>query len=77
MLENTLCPECSGSMEMGFLADRGSYDAVRPGDWVEGEPEHSFWYGTKTQGKARYRISTLRCTSCGYLKFYAREKSED
>jgi hypothetical protein len=77
MFDKNVCPECSGSMEQGFLVDRTSYSSMNPGDWIEGEPEESFWTGTKTRGRARYRITSLRCTTCGYLKFYANEKSEE
>jgi hypothetical protein len=39
---------------------------------VEGQPEESIWTGTKTRGKHQVRITTYRCTGCGYLESYAK-----
>ncbi len=62
-------------MSEGFVADH-SYGTVLQSSWVEGEPERSFWGGTKTDGKMKMPISTLRCTGCGHLEFYARARAE-
>ncbi len=64
------CPKCTGNMEEGFLLDvtRG---ANRQATWVQGRPELSFWTGLKIKGKPQRRVTTLRCTRCGYLESYA------
>lgn len=67
------CPKCSSEMEAGCLADCVGGRAFVQGNWLEGAPEPSFWYGIKTKGKARLNVTTYRCTSCGYLESYANE----
>ena len=68
------CPMCEGSMERGFLIDRGHGNAPRVSSWVEGPPEHSFWLGLKLRGKSKYRVSADRCGRCGYLALFADER---
>lgn len=70
-MSHKTCPQCRGTMEEGFLVDRGHYDYVKPSDWIEGTPETSFWTGTKTKGKERHPVVAWRCESCGLLQFYA------
>jgi len=65
------CPKCQNAMEEGFIADK-TYGGVGTSTWVEGEPEKSFWTGTKTKGKRQVEISTCRCTNCGYMESYAK-----
>ncbi|KAA3663996.1 MAG: hypothetical protein DWQ04_07975 [Chloroflexi bacterium] len=57
-------------MELGYLSDVWK-GGIIPGTWIEGEPEKSFWTGTKVKGKRRLAISAFRCTECGYLELYA------
>jgi len=64
------CVKCAGDMEEGFILDLGQ-GAGLPADWVEGEPERSFWTGTKYTTKVRYRIRSYRCADCGFLESYA------
>jgi hypothetical protein len=59
-------------MTEGFIKDE-AHGAVRTSMWVEGPPEKSFWTGTKTYGKKQVRITSFRCTKCGYLESYARD----
>lgn len=66
------CLRCQGKMELGFVLDRGPHHVVRTQDWVQGEPERSFWSGIKTRGKDKYSVRTFRCERCGYLEAYAR-----
>jgi hypothetical protein len=66
-----LCPKCNGSMIQGFLMDRGHYNAVSVGEWVEGHPKKSFWVGTRAPKKNRKHIGAFRCSSCGYVELYA------
>ncbi len=70
------CGKCGGEMEEGFIADY-SFGTTTPSDWVEGEPVKSFWSGTKTSDKIRYRVRSLRCSQCGFLESYATEVSSD
>ncbi|HEX8921155.1 MAG TPA: hypothetical protein VF766_06735 [Pyrinomonadaceae bacterium] len=65
------CQKCQHEMEEGFIADV-TYGAVVTSKWIEGEPEKSFWTGTKTKGKRHVEILTFRCTNCGYLESYAK-----
>jgi len=58
-------------MEPGFLIDRGHLNALETAQWVEGEPEKSFWTGLKTKGRDRHPVTTYRCERCGYLESYA------
>ena len=67
------CLRCHGPMEPGFVLDRGHHSTIRTQDWIEGEPEPSFWHGLKTKGKEKHTVRTFRCERCGYLESYARE----
>lgn len=72
---NTKCPKCGSAMEEGFVLDRGDHLTVHAADWVEGEPDHSFFGGVTASGKRRYALTSYRCTRCGYLESYAREEN--
>lgn len=65
------CPKCSKEMEEGFIAD-ATYGGVVTSKWVEGEPEKSFWTGTKTKGKRQVEVHSFRCPNCGFLESYAK-----
>lgn len=41
--------------------------------WVAGQPEPSFWTGTKVRDKEQRRLTTYRCPQCSYLESYAAE----
>jgi DNA-directed RNA polymerase subunit RPC12/RpoP len=71
------CSKCAGRMEEGFIPDYGHFEIVRTARWVEGKPEKSFWTGTKIGGKREINISAYRCTSCGYMEFYAIEETSE
>jgi hypothetical protein len=58
-------------MAPGFLLDRGHHNQGKVGQWVEGQPERSFWFGLKLSDRERYPISTMRCERCGFLELYA------
>jgi hypothetical protein len=58
-------------MEPGFIVDKAHANALSLAEWVEGEPERSFWTGLKTKGHEKYFVRTYRCTRCGYLESYA------
>ena len=68
------CPKCAGRMEEGFTVDRGHGNHPRRQGWVRGDPVRS-WLGAgilRVRGKEISDVTTLRCTSCGYLESYAR-----
>jgi hypothetical protein len=58
-------------MEPGLLLDKGHHSSLNVSEWLEGEPEKSFWTGLKTKGKERFAVRTFRCPKCGYLESYA------
>ena len=72
---NPRCPECGGPMHDGILADATQGGYTQP-MWVEGAPERSIWTGLKLKGRDRWHVATYRCTDCGFLKSYARERIE-
>lgn len=63
-------------MEPGFILDRGHANAGQEQQWVQGEPERSFWVGIKTRGRAIFTVHSFRCGRCGYLELYANEPGE-
>ena len=65
------CPKCRTPMEPGLLLDKGHHSSLNISEWLEGEPEKSFWTGLKTKGKERLPVRTFRCPKCGYLESYA------
>lgn len=68
---NACCPKCDGPMEEGFLLGRGLNDMAGSQQWMKGPPETSYWAGIKLLGKQTLVVTTLRCTSCGFLESYA------
>lgn len=67
------CAKCGGDMEEGFvISPPFNNSPVGAEDWVAGQPEPSFWTGTKLRGKARHHVATYRCERCGFLESYAR-----
>ncbi len=75
-MNNRECPACRVRLEDGFIMDRGDRDRVKPATWVEGEPEKSFWSGTKTKGKRQLPVAALRCPRCGRIEFYTAGQGE-
>jgi hypothetical protein len=57
-------------MEPGLVLDV-AHGEVRQQQWLEGEPERSFWVGLKTKGRESHPVRTFRCDRCGYLESYA------
>jgi hypothetical protein len=75
-MNNRECPACRVRLEDGFMMDRGDRDRVKPATGVEGEPEKSFWSGTKTKGKRQLPVAALRCPRCGRIELYTAERGE-
>jgi len=65
------CSKCQTEMEVGYIIDRAHHNTRAPATWVEGEPEPSFWTGTKISGKEQHQVNTFRCPGCGFLESYA------
>jgi hypothetical protein len=57
-------------MELGFIVSRPpiGFGYMMP-KWVAGEPDEK-WSGIKME--APLKITTYRCSNCGYLESYAR-----
>lgn len=64
------CPKCQGSMNEGFLVDRG-YGQAHVSTWQAGEPKKSIWVGLKQSKADQIEVTTWRCQRCGYLESYA------
>ena len=73
MAEELACERCGGRMQEGFVLDRGHYSFPGEQQWVEGEPQRSFWTGLKTDDRKQFKVETYRCEGCGRLESYARE----
>lgn len=65
------CPKCGASMEAGFILDKAHLGVPTVSEWLEGQPEFSFWSGLKTKNHDRHAIVTYRCEQCGFLESYA------
>lgn len=70
----SVCPKCQSAMKRGFILDH-TYGYLDVATWVEGEPERSFWSGLKTHGRKMVKVETWRCSKCGFLESYAKERS--
>lgn len=70
-----VCAVCGGAREEGFLWDIFEGGA-KPGRWIEGKPERSFWRGTNTGDRRSFRVQAFRCVECGRVELFARESSE-
>jgi hypothetical protein len=68
-----VCPKCHGSMEPGYLLDRGDSSSYFQGEWAAGEPQRYRWMMgvVKTRRVRRYAVTMLRCEVCGFLESYA------
>jgi len=66
------CPRCGGSLEAGYVIDKGDYGMRSVPEWAAGDPVTGFWSaGLRLSGKSRLPITTYRCRRCGYLESYA------
>ena len=66
----TQCPKCDGNMEQGFVPDF-AHGAIVVSSWHAGQPKKSFWRKTKVTFKEGLPLGAFRCSSCGFLEFYA------
>lgn len=68
------CAKCEAPMERGYLPGPGTavlYPMFLAIEWTPGRAPASHDMSTTKSAKKRRRISTWRCTACGYLEFYA------
>lgn len=72
---------CGGALEEGFIPDFAQ-QAVWATTWIKGEPDQGksikeimlTGAGIKANGADVRVVEALRCTSCGRLDLYARDK---
>lgn len=57
-------------METGFLLDH-THGGTTQSSWIDGHPKRSFWVGLDLKGRRRLRVTTYRCTRCGFLESFA------
>ena len=69
-VEKVECPKCNGRMEPGFVMDTTHGGSIQS-QWIEGQPDRSWFTGLKLKGKRRIPIASSRCTRCGFLEFWA------
>ena len=65
-----VCPECKGSMQLGYVLDHDRV-LLRQSSWIRGKPKKVFLFGLTFAKEDQYYITTYRCNNCGYLQFYA------
>ena len=65
------CPKCQRPMTPGFILENGDHNARSVSQWVEGNPEKSFWTGLKIKNRRVIPVTTWRCERCGFLESYA------
>ena len=71
--ETLQCPKCQGQMIQGFVPDY-TEGATLVGGWHKGQPNKSFWTGTKAPLRDGMPIGAFRCQKCGFLEFYSDPK---
>ena len=70
------CLRCDGSLEKGFMIDRGDYHVKEQAQWASGEPNASFWRSSAVKsGEKTMEVVTYRCSACGRLESFAHPKA--
>ena len=72
---NPQCLVCKEPLIEGFLLDK-SHGGQFVSTWVEGQPERSFWKGTKIEDQRRMSVAAYLCTKCGRIELYAAPGNE-
>jgi predicted nucleic-acid-binding Zn-ribbon protein len=76
-MENFQCSKCGSATSMGFIMEKGDYNAISVSAWIEGKyDENSFLNIMLGPRKPKYPITAYRCVNCGYLEFYAKEQQK-
>lgn len=70
------CPDCGGTMEVGFLPEVSHKGMVGMTVWQAGPPDPQKFLGlivtgVKVDWKHVIPVTTFRCQRCGLLKSYA------
>ena len=74
------CPDCSGAMMLGYIADKADSNINTQSYWAPGIPKRIRLFGFGAQAiKAPKRsealaVTVYRCQSCGRLQMYANDK---
>ena len=68
------CPKCGGEMEQGFVMDFGDKYLRKVSSWAKGSPRLNWIDNTKVPEEGLIPIGAFRCSSCGFLEYYAREE---
>ena len=72
---SSTCSKCNSKSEPGFLLDRGHMQQPFVANWVEGPPlppqTLTNMFRDRLQNKRQVPVTVYRCTSCGFLEFYA------
>ena len=64
------CPNCEGTMQVGFIPD-ATYGSNVVAGWYPGIPQKSFWQGTKVDREDMVALDAYRCQRCGFVELYA------
>jgi len=67
------CAKCNGQMEQGFILDN-TYGGRIVGHWAAGAPKKAFLGITKMPEMKPIPMGAFRCSTCGYVEYYAREE---
>ena len=69
---SSVCVKCQGRMAQGFVVDL-THGGANVSSWVEGAAQKA-WYGTKAPEEKKLPVGAYRCSTCGFLEFYARDE---
>lgn len=72
------CPDCNVPMEQGYIPEKGHFDALTVSEWYPGSPKFRsglFGKGLDVVLGRSLAIESFRCTQCGLLREYARNKA--
>jgi hypothetical protein len=67
------CARCGGEVEEGYLLDEG-YGARYQARFVAGEVRYGWLGGVKPGDQRKYKVVAWRCTRCGALDLFARQR---
>lgn len=62
-------------MEKGFIAD-WTEGNVKVSRWLAGEPVSGWFVEVKPQLNSQWKVTTYRCSKCGFLESYALDQED-